>query len=372
MTTAWLDLRECDKGKFDDMIAAAIEHKIEAVVVDGDAAEAIGERRPGIKWVALQKHGKSNGNGHAPTDADVHVYARNGGDLELSAASLRSHKAGVLVDVFDRGSLDEACAAVRAGMLTVVQFKDPTKIPLEIVLAAGSRRGAKVMTSVSDVSEAKIVMSVLESGPDGVIMAPRSPDDVAALGSLCTPQTGQLDLKEFEVTEVIDAGTGDRVCVDTCSNFRLDEGILVGSFGGGFLLCCSETHPLPYMPPRPFRVNAGSVYSYVLSTPERTNYLSELHQGHAITGVSATGATRPLVVGRAKIETRPLILLKARTADGETASIILQNDWHVRMLGPGGVVLNCTELKPGSVMLGLAGRKARHVGMAIDEYCVEQ
>jgi len=33
----------------------------------------------------------------------------------------------------------------------------------------------------------------------------------------------------------------------------------VGAFGGGFLLCCSETHPLPYMPTRPFRVNAGAV-----------------------------------------------------------------------------------------------------------------
>ena len=38
--------------------------------------------------------------------------------------------------------------------------------------------------------------------------------------------------------------------------------VLVGSFGGGFLLCCSETHPLPYMPTRPFRVNAGAVSSY--------------------------------------------------------------------------------------------------------------
>jgi 3-amino-4-hydroxybenzoic acid synthase len=372
MTTAWLDLRECDSGTLNDMIGTAIEHKIEAVMFDADTAEQLGERRPGIKWVALQKHGSGNGNGHPAAEADVHVYARNGSDLGLSAASLRGHKAGVLIDVFDRGSLDEACAAVRAGMLTVVQFKDPTKIPLEIVLAAGSRRGAKVMTSVTSVSEAKVVMSVLESGPDGVIMAPRSLSEVAALGRLCTPQTGQLDLKEFEVTEVADAGSGDRVCVDTCSNFRPDEGVLVGSFGGGFLLCCSETHPLPYMPPRPFRVNAGAVYSYVLSSPERTNYLSELRQGDAIIGVSAEGATRPLVVGRAKIETRPLILVKARAAEGETASIVLQNDWHVRMLGPGGAVLNVTELKAGAVLLGLAARKARHVGMAIDAYCLEQ
>jgi 3-amino-4-hydroxybenzoic acid synthase len=29
------------------------------------------------------------------------------------------------------------------------------------------------------------------------------------------------------------------------------------------------------MPTRPFRVNAGAVSSYILSSPDRTNYLSE-------------------------------------------------------------------------------------------------
>jgi 3-amino-4-hydroxybenzoic acid synthase len=357
----------------DDIVDAAIEHKIEAVVFDADMAdmkERLGERRSGIKWVAIEK--RSNGGGQPNCDADVHVYARNGSDLELSAASLRNQKAGLLMDVHDKESLDDACTAVRAGLLTVVQFKDPTKIPLEIVLAAGSRRGAKVMTPVSSVSEAKIVMSVLESGPDGVIMAAQSPSDVAALGRLCAPQNRHLDLKEFKVTEVLDVGTGDRVCVDTCSNLRLDEGVMVGSFGGGFLLCCSETHPLPYMPTRPFRVNAGAIYSYVLTSAERTNYLCELHQGDPIIGVTVEGVTRPLVVGRAKIETRPLILVKARSTDGDEASVVLQNDWHVRLLGPAGAVLNVTELNAGSVILGHTAGKARHVGMPIEEYCLEQ
>ena len=47
------------------------------------------------------------------------------------------------------------------------------------------------------------------------------------------------------------------------------------------------------MPTRPFRVNAGAVSSYVLSTVERTNYLSELRQGHTVTGVRVNGETRP-------------------------------------------------------------------------------
>jgi 3-amino-4-hydroxybenzoic acid synthase len=155
-------------------------------------------------------------------------------------------------------------------------------------------------------------------------MTPRSAAEVEALGRLCTPVRGQLALKEFSVMEIADAGTGDRVCVDTCSNFFRDEGLLVGAFGGGFLLCCSETHPLPYMPTRPFRVNAGAVSSYILSSPERTNYLSELRQGHTVTAVRVNGDTRPVVVGRAKIETRPLLLIKARSADGDEASLMLQ------------------------------------------------
>jgi 3-amino-4-hydroxybenzoic acid synthase len=114
------------------------------------------------------------------------------------------------------------------------------------------------------------------------------------------------------------------------------------------------------------------VSSYVLSSQDRTNYLSELRQGDTVIGVKVNGDTRPLVVGRAKIETRPLLLIKARSADGDTASVILQNDWHVRVLGPAGVVHNITELKVGSVIMGYTAARSRHVGMAVDEYCLEQ
>jgi 3-amino-4-hydroxybenzoic acid synthase len=369
VTTAWIDIRGCDGGKAGDLVGAAVESQIEAVITDRRADDALGARRNGIQWVTFADAAKDT----AADAGDVSVHYFNGHASELLASRLKlSDREGILIDVDNKERLDEACAAVRAGMLTVIRFKDPTKIPLEIVLAAGSRRGAKIMTFVADLDEAGVVMSVLESGPDGVIMTPRSVADVEALGKLCTPKRPKLELTEFLVTEIVNAGTGDRVCVDTCSNFHEDEGMLVGSFGGGFLLCCSETHPLPYMPTRPFRVNAGAVSSYVLSTVDRTNYLSELRQGHTVTGVRVNGETRPLIVGRAKIETRPLLLVKAKSKDGEQASIILQNDWHVRVLGPGGVVHNITELKAGDVVLGYTAAKSRHVGMAVDEYCLEQ
>jgi 3-amino-4-hydroxybenzoic acid synthase len=369
VTTAWIDIRGCDGGKIADFVNAAVETQIEAVITDMAVDSAIGRRRNGIQWVTFDDAGQTM----AGEVGDVSVHNFNGHSSELLASRLKmSDREGILIDVDNKERLDEACAAVRAGMLTVIRFKDPTKIPLEIVLAAGSRRGAKIMTFVSDLDEASVVMSVLESGPDGVIMTPKSVADVEQLGKLCTPEKPKLELTEFLVTEIMNAGTGDRVCVDTCSNFYEDEGILVGSFGGGFLLACSETHPLPYMPTRPFRVNAGAVSSYVLSSVDRTNYLSELRQGHVVTGVRVSGETRPLVVGRSKIETRPLLLVKCRSKDGAEASIILQNDWHVRVLGPGGEVHNITELKAGDVVLGYTAARSRHVGMAVDEYCLEQ
>jgi 3-amino-4-hydroxybenzoic acid synthase len=361
-----LDLRNCNTDAIADILHAAAEHRIEAVISD----RGIDNRQDGVQWVALDE---GDGVGAEVAGADICVHSYNGKSSGLLASHLsHTQKAGMLIDVDSKQRLDEACAAVRAGMLTVIRFKDPTRIPLEIVIAAGTRRGAKIMTFVSDLDEAKVVASVLESGPDGVIMTPRSTDDVEALGRLCHPTRGRLELKQFLVTEIANAGTGDRVCVDTCSNFFLDEGLLTGSFGGGFLLSCSETHPLPYMPTRPFRVNAGAVSSYILSSLDRTNYLSELRQGDTVTGVRVTGETRPLVVGRAKIETRPLLLVKAQSADGDLASIILQNDWHVRVLGPGGIVHNITELKPGSAILGYTAPRARHVGMPVEEYCLEQ
>jgi 3-amino-4-hydroxybenzoic acid synthase len=368
VTTAWIDSRGCAADKVADFVTAAVESQIEAVVTDRTTDRAIGNRRNGIEWVTFD-----DVDADRRDDGEVSIHNFNGHASELLASRLKlSEKEGILIDVDNKERLDEACAAVRAGMLTVIRFQDPTKIPLEIVLAAGSRRGAKIMTFVSDLDEASVVMSVLESGPDGVIMTPNTVADVEALGKLCTPKRPKLELTEFLVTEITNAGTGDRVCVDTCSNFHEDEGMLVGSFGGGFLLCCSETHPLPYMPTRPFRVNAGAVSSYVLSSVDRTNYLSELHQGDTVIGVRVSGETRPLVVGRAKIETRPLLLIKARSQDGNTASIILQNDWHVRVLGPGGIVHNITELKAGTAVLGYTAARSRHVGMAVDEYCLEQ
>ncbi|MEV6841946.1 3-dehydroquinate synthase II [Actinoplanes sp. NPDC051411] len=275
-------------------------------------------------------------------------------------------------EVTDAASLDVACDGVRHDPVTLIRFRDPTNIPMEIVLAAADGATGTIVTAVDRVEDAEVHLAVLEHGPDAVLLAPAAPGDATRLAEVVRYRPADLRLTTFTVTAVRHAGRGDRACVDTCSYLRPDEGILTGSRSRALLLCVSETHPLPYMPTRPFRVNAGAVMSYTLAGPERTRYLSELGAGDTVLAVGADGRTRRVTVGRVKIETRPLLSMEAVAPGGERANLIVQDDWHVRVLGPGATVLNSTELKPGDEILGYLPGRDRHVGYPIDEQCYEQ
>jgi 3-amino-4-hydroxybenzoic acid synthase len=279
---------------------------------------------------------------------------------------------GQYVSIVDPATLDLACDSARTEAWTVLDFADPTKIPLEIVLAAAAGSKGTIITVAADPQEAAVIFGVLEHGCDGVLMAPTTFGDAARLKAAAEPRTGNLTLVELAVTRVTHVGLGERACVDTCRLLRPDEGILVGSHADGLVLCVSETHPLPYMPTRPFRVNAGAIMSYTMSTVERTQYLSELRSGSQVLAVDAEGRTRTVTVGRVKIESRPLLSVDLTSADGQVVNLMLQDDWHVRVLGPGAAVLNSTELRPGDKVLGYLPTKQRHVGYPIDELCVEQ
>jgi 3-amino-4-hydroxybenzoic acid synthase len=126
------------------------------------------------------------------------------------------------------------------------------------------------------------------------------------------------------------------------------------------------------MPTRPFRVNAGAIHSYTLAANGRTSYLSELRSGGKVLAVNAKGRARLVTVGRVKIESRPLLQIDAVAPDGSPVNLIVQDDWHVRLLGPGGAVLNSTALTKDDRLLGYLPEQDRHVGYPIDEYCLEQ
>lgn len=56
----------------------------------------------------------------------------------------------------------------------------------------------------------------------------------------------------------------------------------------------------------------GPVHAYVAVPGGKTCYLSELRSGKEVIVVDQSGNQRSAVVGRVKIETRPLILVEAK------------------------------------------------------------
>ncbi|MFD5029198.1 3-dehydroquinate synthase II family protein [Streptomyces sp. NPDC058405] len=383
MKFAWIDIRSVAPAQVAAVVDAAIHARLDGIV--DSRTEVLATLPPTMRKVLLpagsdaRKHQEpdSTPDEDGPTASPVDLVAVPvTDDAELNGLRLK-HLSGekgatAYVEVIDQYTLDLACGAASVLPYTVVKFRDPTKIPLEIVIAAADRSEGQLVCEVTSLEEAEIVVGVLEKGSEGLMMAPTGADDVFRLAELLAIRTEPLDLTALTVESIEHSGMGDRVCVDTCTHFEKDEGILVGSYAHGFVLCVSETHPLPYMPTRPFRVNAGALHSYTYGVDNRTNYLSELHAGSTVLGVGADGRTRRIAVGRVKLESRPLLTIRATSPDGIEVSLTVQDDWHVRVLGPGATVLNVTELKAGDQLLGYTPTDKRHVGWPVAEFCIEK
>ncbi|WP_030383447.1 MULTISPECIES: 3-dehydroquinate synthase II family protein [unclassified Streptomyces] len=372
MKFAWIDLRTTHDDLRAGVVDAAVHARLEGIL--DDRLEVLRTLPPTVTKVLLPPPGEPL-PAEAADVADI-VLTRVATAAELDKLTLEGEsdpaRTAAFVEVVDDATLKVACAAARALPNTLVKFRDPTKIPLEIVIAAADHSPGRLVCEAGDLEEAGIVVDVLEKGSDGLLLAAKDANDVFGLTGLLRGSSPDLALTTLTVRSIEHNGLGDRVCVDTCSHFGQDEGILVGSYAHGFILCVSETHPLPYMPTRPFRVNAGALHSYVLGEDNRTNYLSELQAGSTVLGVTTEGRTRRIVVGRVKLESRPMLTIRAVSESGTEVSLTVQDDWHVRVLGPGAAVLNVTELKAGDQLLGYLADDKRHVGWPVGEFCIEK
>ncbi|XP_008811564.1 3-dehydroquinate synthase homolog isoform X2 [Phoenix dactylifera] len=255
-------------------------------------------------------------------------------------------------------------------------------IPAENMVAAfqGCKRAVLAVSMAS--SEAQVFLEALEQGLDGVVLKVEEIGEILKLKDYFDRRNevrNLLALTKATVTRVEVVGMGDRVCVDLCSLMQPGEGLLVGSFARGLFLVHSECLESNYIASRPFRVNAGPVHAYVAVPGGKTCYLSELQAGKEVIVVDQSGLQRTAIVGRVKIESRPLILVEAKENSGhETYSIFLQNAETVGLVCPYEVdkttktAIPVTSLKVGdNVMLRIQGG-ARHTGIEIQEFILEK
>jgi 3-dehydroquinate synthase II len=153
--------------------------------------------------------------------------------------------------------------------------------------------------------------------------------------------------------------------------FSLGEGMLVGSQSNGLFLVHSETLESEYVASRPFRVNAGAVHAYTLLPNGKTTYLSELKAGDEVLAVDSKGNTRNMIVGRCKIEKRPLLLIEARK-DNVKLSTLVQNAETINLVDEKGKAVSVTKLKTGDRILAFLEEGGRHFGMKIKETIEEK
>ncbi len=326
-------------------------------------------------WVRIQPWDKRLAIAALESGADALVLAEGDSPRakELGAITtiapdgdLRPGEDVLWMDI--KGKPDEEAAAASPPEKTLVlRCHDWTVIPLENLVA----RRPNLMAEVGGAEQARLATQVLERGVEGVVLDTRSEEEIRRTVALVHALSPRLDLVPATITGLRPLGMGDRACVDTCTQMREGEGMLVGNTSAAFLLVHSESLETPYVAPRPFRVNAGAVHAYILLPEGRTKYLSELRAGDEVLLVRHDGATSVGYIGRNKIERRPLLLVEAE-AGGRTVSLILQNAETIRLTAPDGRALSVASLRPGDQALAYFEEAGRHFGVRVEETIEER
>lgn len=253
----------------------------------------------------------------------------------------------------------------------VVIGTDWKVIPLENLIAGLQKLDVEIIAGVRNSEEAKLALETLEHGSNGVLL---DTDDLSEIKKVIAvrDRSGmeKISLIKASITKVKQVGMGDRVCVDTASLMVMGEGMLIGSQSNGLFLVHSESEESPYVAARPFRVNAGAVHAYI-RVGEKTRYLSELSAGDDVLIINSGGDTRPAVVGRVKIERRPLMLVEAEV-EGTKIKTLLQNAETIKLVGSDGRPIPVTALKEGDEVLVYFEAAARHFGIKIEETIIEK
>ncbi|MCE5213943.1 MAG: 3-dehydroquinate synthase II [Methanobacterium sp.] len=250
--------------------------------------------------------------------------------------------------------------------------KDWKVIPLENIIAELQKEDVKLIAAVSDYEEAKLALETLEYGTDGVLLCPTDLSQIKKVAELVEKiESENYQLKAATVTRVEQVGSGDRVCVDTCSMMSIGEGMLIGSYSKGLFLVHSESTESEYVASRPFRVNAGPVHAYIMTPNNKTKYLSEIETGDEVLTVDKDGKSKSAIVGRVKIEKRPLMLVEAEY-EGITLKTLLQNAETIKLVKEDGTPTSVAEIKVGDKIMVYLDPDARHFGMAIEESIIEK
>ena len=285
---------------------------------------------------------------------------------------LKGKKIGRKFNVSSNKDIENVLDSAKKGLdFVIIEVKDWKIIPLENIIAKLHKIHTKIFSVARNAKEARKMFSILDVGVDGVIFNTGSMNEVRQ--ALVYLGSKSFELSSAKIIEIQEVGDGERVCVDTASMLNRGEGMLIGSRANFLFLVHNESVGSSFTSPRPFRVNAGAVHCYTLAPDGTTKYLSELETGVEILVLDSKGKARRAVIGRCKIEKRPMLMIKAKVGD-EIGGIIAQDAETIRFVKPNGQLVSVTHLKKGdSVIVHSKAATGRHFGMEVsDEYILEK
>lgn len=307
-------------------------------------------------------------------DADITLlgYDKKITIADVKKAQEKGKKVAAYVEINNKEDEQLVSKLGTVAEYVILKGKNWKVIPLENIIASLQNRNSKIMVDVPDYEEAKLALETMEHGSDGVLLSSNNGKEIRKLGELIDKSSKEsYDLKPATITKVESVGIGDRACVDTCSIMQIGEGMLVGSFASGLFLIHSETLESEYVASRPFRVNAGPVQAYIMTPGNKTKYLSDLEAGDEVLTVNSKGEASTAIVGRMKIEKRPLLLIEAEY-EGIKIRTLVQNAETIRLVTDKEEPISVAKLKVGDKVLAYFSEEARHFGMAIEEQIIEK
>lgn len=374
MKFAWIMAEDTKWNKKKGLITAALESGIDhvldfsdvesirklgniTIISDGDDSDI----------VLVGKNGEGDGTLKIPDNLSESK------DLATISGLKRSGKAvAAYVEITSKKHEELASEIGKYADYLILVGRDWKVIPLENLIAKLQKEDVKLIAAVSDYEEAKLALETLEHGTDGVLLCTSDISEIKKVASLIEEiEAERYELKPATVTRIKAVGSGDRVCVDTCSMMKVGEGMLIGSYSKGLFLVHSESLESEYVESRPFRVNAGPVHAYVMTPNNKTKYLSEIETGDEVLVVDSEGNTKTAIVGRVKIEKRPLMLVEAEY-EGIALRTLLQNAETIRLVGEDGTPISVADLKIGDKVMVYLEKSARHFGVAIEESIIEK
>jgi 3-dehydroquinate synthase II len=311
-------------------------------------------------------------NGEGDKTSKLPEDLKNSTDLAaIKQNKKRGKRTAGYVEIHGKQYERLAAREAKTSNFLIVVGKEWEVIPLENLIAELHREDVKILAGVNSPLGAKTAFETLELGVNGVLLQTADINSIKEVAKIVTEESEKLELKVGEVRTLRPVVMGDRVCIDTASLLNVGEGMLIGSQANGLFLVHSESLHTEYVASRPFRVNAGAVHAYVLVPGGKTKYLSDLKAGDEVLAVDSKGNTRTVVVGRVKIEKRPLILLEVEI-DGRKFKTLLQNAETINLINHKGKPVSISRIKEGDQLLLYVKDIGRHFGMEVKESLIER